>query len=139
MSMAPTCPSGWLVSTAQPTHLSLLYQPDGRSLLVLPTEHTPTAADPDAVEAWTVKGLAGYGPRYPIFAEAVTRDEAVATAESVMATIADGDEPTPVRVSDRGDATETATADTSTDTTTADGTDDQAALSAFADESDDGD
>jgi len=138
MSMAPTCPSGWLVSTAQPTHLSLLYQPDGRSLLVLPTEPTPTA-DPDAVEAWTVKGLAGYGPRYPIFAEAVTRDEAVATAESVMATIADGDEPTPVRVSDRGDATETATADTSTDTTTADGTDDQAALSAFADESDDED
>lgn len=139
MSMAPTCPSGWLVSTAQPTHLSLLYQPDGRSLLVLPTEPTPTAADPDAVEAWTVKGLAGYGPRYPIFAEAVTRDEAVATAESVMATIADGDEPTPVRVSDHGDATEAATADTSTDTTTADGTDDQAALSAFADESDDGD
>jgi len=126
----PDCPDNWLVNTAQPTHLSLLYRPDGRSLLVLPTEPTPTTADPDAVEAWTVKGLAGYGPHYPIFAEAVTRDEAVAAAELVMTTIADGDEPTPVRVSDRGDATDAATAD---------GTDNQAALSVFADDSDNAD
>jgi len=81
-----------------------------------------------------VKGLAGYGPRYPIFAEAVTRDEAVATAESVMATIADGDEPTPVRVSDQGAGAEAAATDANA---TADATDDQAALTAFADESDD--
>ncbi|MFC7042245.1 hypothetical protein [Halonotius sp. GCM10025705] len=134
MSMPPTCPSGWLVSTSQPTHLSLLYRPDGRSLLVRPTEPTPASADPEAVESWTVKGLAGYGPRYPIFAEAVTRDEAVATAESVMATIADGDEPTPVRVSGQGTGTEAAATDTNA---TDDATDDQAALTAFADESDD--
>jgi len=134
MSMAPTCPSGWLLSTSQPTHLSLLYRPDGRSLLIRPTEPATTAADPEAVEAWTVKGLAGYGPRYPTFAEAVPRDEAVATAESVMATIVDGDEPTPVRVSDQRAATEAADSNTNA---TDDAPDDQAPLIAFADEADD--
>ena len=137
MSMAPTCPSGWLLSTSQPTHLSLLYRPDGRSLLIRPTEPATTAADPEAVEAWTVKGLAGCGPRYPIFAEGVSHTEAIATAESVMATIVDGDEPTPVRVTNQRAATEAATADTDTDDATADETGDQAALTAFADEVDD--
>jgi len=139
MSTPPTCPSGWIVSTSQPTHLSLLYRPDGRSLLVRPTEPTPVSADPEAVETWTVKGLAGYGPRYPVFAEAVTRDEAVATAESVMATIVDGNEPTVVRVTDRRSTTEAATADRNTHDATDDETDDQAALTAFADESSDPD
>jgi len=137
MSTPPTCPSGWIVSTSQPTHLSLLYRPDGRSLLVRPTESTPASTDPETVEAWTVKGLAGYGPRYPIFAEAVPRDEAVATAESVMATIADGDEPTPVRVSDQRATTESAATNTNATDDTVDGaTEDQPPLTAFADESD---
>ena len=130
MSMPPTCPAGWLVSTDQPTHLSLLYRPDGRSLLVLPTEPATAAADPETDAAWTVKGLAGYGPRYPLFAEAVGRDEAIATAESVMATIADGEEPTPVRITDRRGDTESA----ATETAASDG---QAALTAFGDDADD--
>lgn len=131
----PDCPDGWIVNTSQPVHLSLYYRGDGRSLVVRPTDPAAAPIDPEAVEVWTVKGLAGYGPRYPIFAEAVTRDEAVATAESVMAAIAVDDDPSPVRYSDRRGSEPTESSATNADDDD-NKTADQAALTAFADDSD---
>lgn len=130
----PTTPAGWVVSTALPTHLSLRYRGDGRSLLVRPTDPTTASGDPDAVDTWTVKGLAGYDPAYPIFADGVTRTEAIEVAESVMETITRGDSPSPVRVS-----TQSASADESTAETHADSSEppEQAALSTFAADADD--
>ncbi|ERH05947.1 MAG: hypothetical protein J07HN4v3_01556 [Halonotius sp. J07HN4] len=129
--ITPTCPDDWALSTTLPTHLSLHYRGDGRSLLVCPTEPAPTATDPETVGAWTVKGLAGYGPTYPIFAEAVDRAEAIATAETVMAAITAGDDPSPVRISDRRGAGLSTSAVSEPDNLS-DDTDEQAALTAFA-------
>lgn len=125
----PRCPTGWIVSTQLPTHLSLRYRGDGRSLLVRPTEPTPTADDPEAVDAWTVKGLAGYGPSYPIFVEGVTHAEAITTAETVMETIAGGESPSAVRYSEQPVPVDESTADTPAKT---DEKPDQASLSTFA-------
>lgn len=133
--ITPTCPDGWIVSTTLPTHLSLRYRGDGRSLLVCPSEPAPTATDPEAVDAWIVKGLAGYGPAYPIFAEAVDRAEAISSAETVMAAITAGDDPSPVRVSDRRGAGSTTPAASEPDDP-GDDTDEQAALTAFAEHDD---
>jgi len=133
--ITPTCPDGWIVSTTLPTHLSLRYRGDGRSLLVCPSEPAPTATDPEAVDAWIVKGLAGYGPAYPIFAEAVDRAEAISSAETVMAAITAGDDPSPVRVSDRRGAGPTTPAASEPDDP-GDDTDEQAALTAFAEHDD---
>lgn len=105
----PPCPDGWVVSTHLATHLSLRYRGDGRSLLVRPTEPATTADDPDAVDAWTVKGLAGYGPAYPIFAAGVSRTEAITIAETVMETITRGDTPSPVRHSNQPTPAEAST------------------------------
>ena len=131
----PDCPDGWIVSTTLPTHLSLRYRGDGRSLLVCPSEPAPTATDPETVDAWIVKGLAGYGPAYPIFAEAVDRAEAISSAETVMAAITAGDDPSPVRVSDRRGAGLTTPAASEPDDP-GDDTDEQAALTAFAEHDD---
>ena len=133
--ITPTCPDGWIVSTTLPTHLSLRYRGDGRSLLVCPSEPAPTATDPEAVDAWILKGLAGYGPAYPIFAEAVDRAEAISTAETVMAAITAGDDLSPVRVSDRRGAEPTTPAASEPDDP-GDDTDEQAALTAFAEHDD---
>jgi len=126
---SPDCPEGWIVSTALPTHLSLYYRGDGRSLLVRPSEPTTAPGDPDAVDAWTVKGLAGYDPAYPIFAEGLTRTEAIEAAESVMKTINSGDTPSPVRVSKQAESPDGST--TATQAEPSD-TPEQAALSTFA-------
>ena len=80
-------------------------------------------------------GLAGYGPAYPIFAEAVDRAEAISTAETVMAAITAGDDPSPVRVSDRRGAGPTTPAASEPDDP-GDDTDEQAALTAFAEHDD---
>ena len=129
----PPCPDGWIVSTDLPTHLSLRYRGDGRSLLVRPTEPA-TSDDPDAVDTWTVKGLAGYGPSYPIFAEGVSRAEAITTAETVMEIIADGDTPSPVRHSEQPAPADESTSDTPAETADQP---DQASLSTFAVDADD--
>jgi len=136
--ITPTCPDDWTVSTTLPTHLSLRYRDDGRSLLVCPTEPAPPSTDPESIDAWIVKGLAGYGPAYPIFAEAADRAEAVATAETVMAAITAGDDPPPVRVSDRRGAGLTTPAASEPDDPDddPDDPDDQAALTAFAEHDD---
>lgn len=105
----PDCPAGWIVSTAQPTHLSLYDLDDGRSIVVRPAKPVASPADPAAIDRWTVKGLAGYGPRYPIFVAAVSRSAAITTAESVMTAIEAGETPSPVRLSDRSDAGSAAT------------------------------
>ena len=130
----PTTPGGWNVSTALPTHLSLRYRGDGRSLLVRPSEPTTAPADPDAVDTWTVKGLAGYDPAYPIFAEGVSRTEAIEAAESVMATITRGDTPSPVRVSTQSESPEGSTTEGSAESSEPP---EQAALSTFAADADD--
>jgi hypothetical protein len=140
----PTCPDGWIVSTHLPTHLSLWYRGDGRSLLVRPTEPATTPVDSDAVDPdtvapdagdnWTVKGLAGYAPAYPIFAEGVTCAEAIATAETVMETITRGDTPSPVRHSNQPEPAEASTSDTEAEP--ADNPD-QASLSTFGVDADD--
>lgn len=124
----PTCPAGWIVSTHLPTHLSLWYRNDGRSLLLRPTEPATTPVDPGAIDTWTVKGLAGYGPAYPIFAEEVTRAEAIATAETVMETITRGDTPSPVRHSNQPEPAEASTSDSGSEPTD---NPDQASLSTF--------
>ena len=129
------CPADWIVSTALPTHLSLLYGGDGRSLLVCPSEPLTTSADPDGIDAWTVKGLAGYGPSYPIFAEGVARAEAIETVESVMAMIAAGETPSPVRVSEQAEPAGTSA--TESDTEQSEASPEQAALSTFGVDSDD--
>ena len=131
----PDCPADWIVSTALPTHLSLLYGGDGRSVLVCPTEPAATAAEPDAIDAWTVKGLAGYDPTYPIFAEGVTYTEAIETVESVMATIAAGETPSPVRVSERVANVDPVA--TQSDNEKSEASPEQAALSTFGGDSDD--
>ncbi|TQQ81437.1 hypothetical protein [Halonotius roseus] len=130
----PTCPAGWSVSTALSTHISLWYRDDGRSLLVRSTEPATMSVDPGAVDTWTVKGLAGYGPAYPIFAEEVTRAEAITTAEMVMETITRGDTPSPVRHSNQPEPAEASTSDPGAEPTD---NPDQASLSTFGVDADD--
>jgi len=86
----PDPPDDWTVSTATKTHLALYYPAAGRSLVIRPTE-------PPANDEWTVKGLAGYGPEYPVFADGVDREEAVSEAWTVMETVAAGETATPIR------------------------------------------
>jgi hypothetical protein len=92
----PEPPDGWTVSTATPTHLALYHAGgDGRSLVIVPSE-------PQASDAWTVKGLAGYGPEYPVYADEVAQEAALEEARSIMEAIASGETPTPLRTESLG-------------------------------------
>jgi len=86
----PDPPDDWTVSTATKTHLALYYPAAGRSLVIRPTE-------PPANDEWTVKGLAGYGPEYPVFADGVDREAAIDAAWAVMEAIATGETVSPIR------------------------------------------
>ncbi|ESS08098.1 MAG: hypothetical protein A07HN63_02117 [uncultured archaeon A07HN63] len=121
----PDPPDDWTVSTTTETHLALYYPADGRSLVVRPTE-------PPASDGWIVKGLAGYGPEYPVFADGIDREEAIDAAWEVMKGVSAGETVSPVRTeATAGDAISTednSEAETQTETDEVD----QADLTAFA-------
>ena len=132
----PDPPDGWTVSTATATHIAVCFADgDGRSLVVRPS-------DPPDSDRWTVKGLAGYGPPYPVFVDGVEREDALDEAWAVMEAVVGDDSVTPMRteataegdigVGDEGDAdAEMGTAaDNESDTDGKEG--DQADLTAFA-------
>ncbi|ERH00808.1 MAG: hypothetical protein J07HN6_02436 [Halonotius sp. J07HN6] len=128
----PDPPDDWTVSTTTETHLALYYAADGRSLVVRP-------AEPPASNGWTVKGLAGYEPPYPIFADGVDRAEAIDAAWNVMKTVAAGETVSPVQTesaadSDIGGDTESERGTEDNEGDTAADEIDQADLTAFADE-----
>ncbi|MFB6292702.1 MAG: hypothetical protein ABEH60_00380 [Halonotius sp.] len=126
----PDPPDDWTVSTATETHLALYDPAAGRSLVIRPTE-------PRASDEWTVKGLAGYGPEYPVFADGVDREEAISEAWEVMETVAAGETVSPIRtettagdaISATGDGETEAEAESETETDAVD----QADLTAFSD------
>lgn len=131
-------PDGWTVSTATATHISLYHAAgNGRSLVVRPTE--------PGSEEWLVKGLAGYEPPYPVFADGVARAEAIEEAITVMEVIGTGESVEPLRTESTADGDAVATAgddneakgDAQKEEKESDDAVDQANLTAFASEGDD--
>lgn len=120
----PDPPDDWTVSTATETHLALYDPAAGRSLVIRPTE-------PRASDEWTVKGLAGYGPEYPVFADGVDREAAIDAAWAVMEAIAAGETVSPIRTETAAEGDISADDDGETETE-ADAVD-QADLTAFGD------
>jgi len=137
----PDPPDGWTVSTATATHIAVCFADgDGRSLVVRPS-------DPPDSDRWTVKGLAGYGPPYPVFVDGVEREDALDEAWAVMEAVAAGESATPVRTETAakgniGEDSEDNESDTEADANGAETDDgeteaddgDQADLTAFADD-----
>ena len=105
----PDPPDDWTVSTATETHLALYDPAAGRSLVIRPTE-------PRASDEWTVKGLAGYGPEYPVFADGVDREAAIDAAWAVMEAVADGETVSPIRTETTAGGDISATGDGETET-----------------------
>ena len=105
----PDPPDDWTVSTATETHLALYDPAAGRSLVIRPTE-------PRASDEWTVKGLAGYGPEYPVFADGVDREAAIDAAWAVMEAIAAGETVSPIRTERTAGDAISATGDGETET-----------------------
>ena len=119
----PAPPANWTVSTATATHLAVWYTGDGRSLMIRPVE-------PSASDDWAVKGLAGYGPEYPVFADGVGREEAIDVAWNVMEAVSTGDTVSPIRTETT--AEDEVSTDTDSETETQTDEVDQADLTAFA-------